>query len=135
VKTIIVCGSRDGAPYGEVDRGMHAARDVVLRDHIVAFDHVVVGSRKGVDAEAFDWALRQEIMATVVPAKWKTGERGRIEGPLRNRRMTIEYRASLLAVLAFAGGAGTADMIGAAKEAQLPVYRWLGRADGWRRDP
>lgn len=130
MKSILVCGSRNGAAFGEVERAMDLARrHLAMLGH--TFDHVVVGSRKGVDGRAFEWAVRAEIASTVVPAMWRTGERGKGEGPIRNRRMLALFRPEN--VLAFPGGTGTEDMVAAAKLAHVPVWRWLGR-DLWRLD-
>lgn len=129
MRPIIVCGSRDGASYGEVEYAMDRARDWL---DMPAFNFVVVGSRKGVDVRAFDWAMHREIPAAIVPALWQTGGRGKGEGPIRNRRMLALFPT--VAVLAFPGGSGTEDMVAAAKGGAFNVWRWLGRADGWRRD-
>lgn len=123
---VIVCGARDGQPFGEVELALDILRG------LVEFNAVVAGSRKGTDGQALNWAERHELIATVVPAQWMTGEvKGRGAGPVRNARMPRLF--NVRAVAAFLGGAGTADMCEVAKAAQLPLWRWLGRADRWRR--
>jgi hypothetical protein len=128
LQTIIVCGSRNGSPFGEVEKAMRYAQE---HEAIPPFNHVVVGSRRGVDRRAFDWAETFELAATVVPARWTTGGQKRAEGPIRNRRM-LAYFPDVRAVLAFPGGSGTEDMVAAAKEAGVKVWRWR---NGWTRDP
>lgn len=124
---VIVCGDRNGQPYGEVVYGLDSLRAKV------DFNAVVVGSRKGTDGAVFDWALQRELIATVVPAQWLTGlVTGKAEGPRRNGRMPRLF-PSVRAVAAFPGGHGTRDMVETALALQLPVWRWLGRRDGWRR--
>ena len=51
------------------------------------------------------------------PADWDTHGRG--AGPIRNKQMLEEGKPDL--VIAFPGGKGTANMIGQAKEAGIPV--------------
>jgi hypothetical protein len=124
---VIVCGGRDGQPYGEVAHGMDCLRG------IVDFNAVVVGSNKGTDRQAFDWAVTHELIATVVMAQWLTGTpKGRAAGPTRNSRMPRLF-PSVRAVAAFPGGDGTEDMVAKAVSGQLPTWRWLGRRDRWRR--
>jgi hypothetical protein len=127
VKPIIVCGSRDGQPFGEVESAMSALQN------IVEFDSVVVGSRNGTDIRAFNWAVGREMVAVIVPAQWATGTpKGRAAGPARNRRMPRLF-PSVVAVAAFPGGTGTEDMCSVAKSLQVPLWRWIGRTVGWRK--
>lgn len=122
MNAIIVCGSRDGAPFGEVERAMgDALRDLSALGS--SFNHVVVGSNRGVDGRAFRWAVREEMVATIVPAQWKSGGHKEAEGPKRNRRMISLFRPDR--VLAFPGGSGTEDMVSAAKAAHIQVWRWV----------
>lgn len=124
---VIVTGSRDGQPWGEVDYAMSTLSGKV------DFNAVVVGSNRGTDLQAFNWALKNELIATVVMAQWMTGSMtGKPEGPRRNGRMPRLFTTR--AVAAFSGGPGTADMCAVAKANQIPLWRWRGRKDGWWRD-
>jgi hypothetical protein len=131
-RTIIVAGSRHGY-QGGVYRGMDDARS------LVHFDHVVVGSWKryeggghAVDAAVFEWAVSRELDATVMPARWKTGDViGRSEGPIRNRRMAARWPA-FLSLFAFPGGTGTSDMMAVARGLGKAVYKW--RGDAWEAE-
>src|SRR5512147_735857 len=118
----IVCGSRHGINGGapELDFALDLAFPVATRERI----HVLSGSYEPphcVDRRAFDWAMKREVPATIIPARWETGTRRRGEGPLRNRRMLRIFPSPITAVLAFRGGDGTADMCRAAKHAEIPV--------------
>lgn len=102
-----------------------------------------------VDACADRWARGwfsacDRVVSHRMPADWyperQGARKGRLDrgaGPKRNRRMANElkrYRDAGrdVAVLAFPGGSGTADMVKAAKALGLPVWR---AANGeWRRD-
>jgi hypothetical protein len=112
----IVCGSRNGAGSFNVVR---RALDAFDHDH-GQLEHVIVGSRKGVDRDAFEWAMERERMATIVPARWTTGGARRGEGPLRNRRMTEKF--SVHVVLAFPGAEGTEDMKSVARAEHIPLW-------------
>ncbi len=81
-------------------------------------DHVVCGGAFGVDAIAEDWARQRCVPVTVYMADWE--RYGRKAGPLRNRAMLTEKPT---AVIAFPGGAGTANMIAQAEAAGINVIR------------
>jgi hypothetical protein len=116
LRSVIVCGSRDGfkGPRKDFDAAMRIARTRWR------FEHVVVGSLRGVDREAHDWSVWFELVCTVVPASWSA--HGRPAGPIRNRRMLHTFEP--LAVLAFSGGSGTEDMVSAALAAGVTTQRW-----------
>lgn len=80
------------------------------------------GSLTGVDAWAEKWAVRNEIRYEGFPAMWKTGTRGKGEGPIRNRLMarTLPRPGALIV---FQGGTGTADCVKAFEAASIPVFR------------
>lgn len=97
-----------------------------------------------VDRCAEQWARHRSLRWHAMPADWyphrqgfKRGPMDRAAGPKRNRRMAQELRryqqaGRKVAVLAFPGGNGTADMVRVAKSLGLPVWRAV---DGqWRRD-
>lgn len=88
LRTIIVCGSRDGQPWADINLGMRAAST------LVPYEAVMVGrfeykseQRYSTDKQVALWVLHEELVVTIVPARWKTGGRERGEGPIRNRRM------------------------------------------------
>ncbi len=127
IRYFIVCGSRAGIVGGahEVETALDMAFPAVQRHFI----HIISGSffpEHCVDRRAFDWAMKREVMGSIIPAWWETGSGSRpAEGPFRNRRMLRLPLQPITALLAFQGGNGTADMIRAAETAKVPVWRWL----------
>ena len=111
---IIVCGGRDYA-----DR----ARVFEVLDHILltrGISEVIQGEcPTGADRWAREWALNRDVPLTRCRAEWENY--GKRAGPIRNRHMlTLKPDG----VVAFdTGGRGTLDMITAAQEAGVPVYR------------
>lgn len=108
---IIVCGGRDYADRDHVFRVLdkiHTLRGIA---------EVIQGEARGADYLAAQWAVNYGIPLTRCRAEWE--KHGKRAGPLRNRQMlTLKPDG----VVAFPGGAGTADMISAAQEAGIPVY-------------
>jgi hypothetical protein len=96
----------------------------------MSFEHIVVGTRKGVEGRAFDWAVREGVAVTVVPVQ---RDDAKAAVPLRNQRMTKIFDPACL--LAFGGEREADEMIYAAKLAHLPVWLWVGRVAGWMRVP
>lgn len=159
---IIVTGARSGARQADVSRALdawHGARPVGVLIHgdcpdpdprnapldgwVSAAECVAMGARGefpqglSVDACADRWARAQlpRVVPHRYPAAWDV--HGVAAGPMRNRWMANElarYRAAgcKVAVLAFPGGDGTADMVKAAHAQRLPVWRWRGAE--WVRD-
>ena len=126
LRTVVVCGSRDGIDYLPGERAMRAALERWK------FEHVVVGSLRGTDLMAHSWAcVRAGLVATVVPAQWD--KYGKAAGPLRNRRMLRVFEP--LVVLAFPGGRGTEDCVRAASEAGIEVARWVPAGERWMVQP
>jgi hypothetical protein len=108
---VLVCGGRDFA-----DRAM-------LRHHLdllyrVGWSAVIHGGATGADTLAGEWAALRGIPVEVYPADWR--RYGRMAGPMRNQRMLTDGAPDL--VVAFPGGAGTADMVRRATDAGVPVY-------------
>jgi len=118
---ILVCGGRDRNPaivWHWLE--MHATEecaDALGRAQHVLITHIIHGGAHGADAGAEQWALASAIPVTCFRADWE--QYGRQAGPLRNARMLAEGRPD--AVIAFPGGAGTADMVRKARAAGLPV--------------
>ncbi len=110
---IIVCGGRDYA-----DR----ARVFEVLDHILltrGISEIIQGEAPGADRWAREWALNRDVKLTRCRAEWE--KYGKRAGPIRNRQM-LELKPD--GVVAFdTGGPGTRDMITAAQEAGVPVYR------------
>jgi hypothetical protein len=81
------------------------------------FRELMQGGASGVDRFAKEWAMKHpEIVRYTCEADW--AKRGRAAGPIRNRRM-LDWLPDM--VIAFPGGAGTANMVKQATEAGVPV--------------
>lgn len=109
---LLACGGRDytdrDAVFRALDRA-HAKRPVAMLIH---------GAARGADTLAGEWADERGILSAAVKALWD--KHGRQEaGPIRNRGM-LELRPD--AVVGFPGGAGTRDMLTAAREAGVTVW-------------
>lgn len=78
---------------------------------------VAHGGAKGADMLADDWCDRVGVEKRVYPANWAA--HGRAAGPIRNRKMLEEFRPAI--VLAFPGGAGTANCVKTARELGILV--------------
>lgn len=116
--TAVVCGSHfgDGTPDGSVvARGVREWLRLYGPIH-----HMVTGGASGVDSIAHALALTLGLVASVIPALW--GKYGDAAGPIRNRQILEKFDVDV--VLAFPGGNGTADMIGLAEAAGIPVWVW-----------
>lgn len=119
---VLVCGSRkfrDRAPvFARLDE-LHRERGIAL---------VIEGGAPGADAIANAWAKSRAVACLSVPADWSMGPKA---GPLRNARMLAEGKPEL--VLAFpmvgAENKGTANMVGQARKAGVPVVE-VGPPDG-----
>lgn len=109
---VLVCGGRN---YVDIDK----MNDVLSRQHrVVSFTHLIHGSAPGADSLADCWARENGIQRVVCPADWQA--HGKAAGPIRNRRM-LELQPDL--VIAFPGGAGTANMVTLATEANIQILR------------
>jgi hypothetical protein len=112
---VIVTGGR-----GYTDREMVHA----VLSHLGA-DEIWHGGARGADTLAAAWAEPWGHEVTEFSAKW--AQHGRKAGPLRNQKMidtAVRLReecGQAIAVVAFPGGAGTADCVRRAKAAGLPV--------------
>lgn len=110
---IIVCGGRE---YKD-KYGLSVVLTDLNEQH--GLSCVITGAAPGADTLALEWARANEITFIGIPAQWRKFLKK--AGPLRNRHMASQGRAHLL--LAFPGGAGTADMIKAAAEHSIPVIQ------------
>lgn len=129
---ILVCGGRDFmdrslvfaaldaiTPRTEPDEhGNDMPKDVTII-HGACQDRR--GRLKGADGFADDWAVVNWCPVLEYPADWDA--HGRAAGPIRNREM-LKSKPDF--VLAFEGGRGTKDMVGAARKVGIQVYepRW-----------
>ncbi len=108
---VLVCGGRDYRNIAFVWRTLdklHAE---------TPFTALMQGGAKGADAAAREWAATKTgIQRYVCRADWD--RHGKAAGPLRNQRM-LEWKPDL--IVAFPGGAGTADMVRRAKAAGVKV--------------
>ena len=111
---VLVCGGRDyngDQPWNHV---MAVLGDLHDETPIAA---IIQGGASGADCLARCWADMYGVKCVTVPADWET--HGKAAGPIRNRRMLMDFKPDL--VVAFPGGRGTADMVRQAREAGVPV--------------
>ena len=73
----------------------------------------------GADIHAENWAKSREVPYMGIPAKFKTGKKGKAEGMIRNGRMLDLVKPDL--VVAFPGGNGTAGCIKEAIKREIKV--------------
>jgi hypothetical protein len=114
---VIVCGGRHYGDWpavrDELDRWARAGDSDSL---------VIQGGASGADALAKRWADFRGIPHIEVPALWLWHRR--CAGPVRNEFMFKIGRALGVEMLvAFPGGAGTADMVARAEKAGVSVRR------------
>lgn len=113
IRSVIVCGGR----YYRDRDGVYTALGSLLAQ--LQAEQVVQGGASGADEMAADWCEENSFPCVTVPAKWD--QYGKAAGPLRNQLMLDRYQP--VAVIAFPGAAGTADMIRKAERAGVPVFR------------
>lgn len=109
---VLVCGGRDYydriAVFDTLDL-LHEQRSIIL---------IIHGAARGADSLADDWANARGIAVKWYRADWQAY--GKLAGPIRNRQMLEDGKPD--GVVAFPGGAGTANMIKLAKAAGLIVW-------------
>jgi len=105
---VLVCGGRNYNNPKKVCHVLNTFWPVSL---------VIEGGAQGTDCYAAEWADRWEVPHLQFNADWKT--KGKAAGPIRNQKMLDEGKPDL--VVAFPGGAGTADMVRRAKKAGVEV--------------
>ena len=110
-RSVLVCGGRS---YRDV-KMVNVVLDAIDLKAPIAL--VMQGAATGADECARAWAARRAVACLSVPADW--GRLGRAAGPLRNQRMLDDWSPSV--VVAFPGGAGTADMVRRARSGRVPV--------------
>ncbi len=115
VKTILVCGGRD---YADAAKVAEVLSTILSRAGSMVVRH---GDATGADRLAKEWCEANGVLDDpfpVVMSEWRTY--GKSAGPIRNARMIAEPPTPDL-VVAFPGGAGTADCARQAREAGIPV--------------
>ncbi len=120
---VIICGGRDHPQF--------TLEDIYWLNSL-GITKVITGGARGVDRWAANWAEAKRLPLKVYEADWETF--GRAAGPIRNGLMLVELvKADAeveVAVIAFPGGKGTADMVRRAKGAGVQVIeRRLRNAD------
>lgn len=116
---ILVCGGRDyGSEDGQLDR-LRRTLDAALEAARSAGKMAVIihGNARGADFLADQYAREKSLRVISFPADWDL--HGKAAGPIRNKQMLDEGKPH--AVIAFPGGAGTANMIKLAKNKGIPV--------------
>ena len=108
---VLVCGGRDYKDRREV----YELLSCIHQDDPIS--RIIQGGALGADRFAADWARCAGVRVEEYKADWE--RHGKAAGPIRNGQMIRDGRPHL--VLAFPGGAGTANMIKQAKAAGIEV--------------
>jgi hypothetical protein len=109
---VLVCGGRD---YRDVGR-VFAVLDELDRESPISL--IIEGGSTGADAMARAWSKKRLLSPSrQYAAEWRRF--GNQAGPIRNQRMIDHGKPDL--VVAFPGGAGTADMVRRARQAGVRV--------------
>jgi predicted Rossmann-fold nucleotide-binding protein len=112
-KVILVCGGRD---FNDERFVNHILDKANAERGIIA---IIQGGAKGADSLAAKWAKANRIPCKAFHADWNL--HGKAAGHIRNKQMLDEGKPD--AVIAFPGGAGTANMVEQARNAGLPIWR------------
>lgn len=107
---VLICGGRDFHDELALDTALDAM-------FLPRGTTLIVGTAPGADTLAESYGLMNGMQVERYPADWR--KHGKAAGPIRNQRMLDEGKPAL--VIAFPGGRGTADMVGRARAAGLPV--------------
>lgn len=113
---LLVCGGRDYRDRATAFAALDEANVEVERRGQRLY--VMQGGAEGADALAREWAQDRCVPWVTFPANWRRD--GKRAGRVRNQDMIDQRPAS---VLAFPGGAGTADMIRRAFELDVTIRR------------
>lgn len=117
----LICGGRDFADEALLDKALKA---LILHPEDAV---VITGAARGADRLGAMWAHKRGAKLEAYPAEWLKYERA--AGPIRNRRMIEEGKPDV--VLAFPGGAGTADMVKQARAARIVTIVITGEGGDW----
>lgn len=110
---VLVCGGRKFTDKPLLYRTL----DTLARLHGILY--VIEGGARGADSLARTWRHENLQPGATFHADWKHYPQA--AGPMRNRKMLVDGQPDL--VLAFPGGAGTADMVRQAEAFRCPVER------------
>lgn len=108
---VLVCGGRDFRDWAllrKVLDDLHETSPIT---------EIIEGGARGADALAGKWAKERNIPLRVFPANWD--KYGGDAGPIRNLQMLEEGKPDF--VVAFPGSGGTANMVGQARRAGIPM--------------
>lgn len=111
-RVVLVCGGRDFNDWLLMTLTLD---EVDSEDHPISL--LINGAARGADKMSTNWALCNGTDYVEYPADWD--KYGRAAGAIRNRQMLVEGKPDL--VVAFPGGAGTANMIKQARDAGVEV--------------
>ena len=109
---VAVTGGRNYKNQDYVSRAL----DVLLSTHDIAC--LIHGGASGADRLAANWAVWRDIGCVRVPAHWD--QYGLSAGPRRNSEILKVHKPDI--VIAFRGGAGTADMCRKTLKAWVPLW-------------
>lgn len=117
----IVCGGRNERDASKVFRALDSLHEKYSFDTIIEGGQRTIDTKLkkivgGVDYFAMVWALAMGIDHIERRADWKKHRKS--AGPIRNQKMLREEPD---VVIAFPGGAGTANMVRIAKDAGIKV--------------
>ena len=117
MKAYIICGSRNGVNQDHFNS---------IVNEIEIGSVIISGGASGVDFQAKEFAINNEMVFMEFPADWDTY--GRSAGPKRNLVMAnilkgFEEKGYECEVLAFSGEVGTDNMIKTASELGLKVRK------------
>jgi hypothetical protein len=124
---ILICGGRTYG-WNAANEGGYRTKDFAacklfndtLDGYLQKGDvRLVSGGAKGADRLAEEWAKMRQVPIYIFHAPWIKYEKR--AGPIRNQMMLYEATPDL--VLAFPGGAGTADMVKRAKAVGIEVRK------------
>lgn len=110
---ILVCGGRDYSDHEEVANVLDGYCYSVPAMSVA----IIHGGARGADSLAGRYAQENGICEIVVKANWDV--HGKSAGPIRNQWMLDYCNPNI--VVAFPGGAGTADMVRRARKAGVEV--------------
>lgn len=108
---VLICGGRN---YGD-RKALYSAMELFTKHHEITC--VVQGGARGADNLAKLWCRENEVHMAEVCALWSTGKRAGSERNAVMLSLGVEY------VIAFPGGAGTADMVRRAEESGISVWK------------
>lgn len=109
---VLVCGGRE---FYDTEYA-YDVLDMVHAEHNITL--IVHGDHRGADTIADNWAKDRGIPKDPIPADWDTYKYA--AGPIRNAAM-LKKHPDIGLVVAFRGGAGTADMRNKAEKLKIAV--------------